>query len=84
MALHKVSETAQGDYIREHLYKVARYLAMMAEGLETDNADQIVNGLGGLQWQEQSLIIGVRRMMASAGFSENDVWIKSIMDYQKE
>ena len=80
---NKISGTSQEEYLYEHAVKATRALQEVLAGLATDNANRVVDGISALQWQERSLLVGCRRMMQQAGFSENDLGLRPLLDYKE-
>ena len=80
---YKISGTAQKDYLDEHAIKANIAIQEVLTGLATDNASQVIDGISSLQWQERSLLVGCRRMMQQAGFSENDLGLRPLLDYKE-
>jgi hypothetical protein len=82
--MYLVSKTSQTDYIGEHLDKAKNALSEIEEGLKSDNAVRVIDGLSALQWQERSLIVGVKRMMESLGITEEAAGVQPILEYKGE
>lgn len=79
-----LDKTSQVSYIAEHLYKAQTALDCMKTGLDLNNAMLVVDGLSSLQWQENSLVVGARRVMEQVGFNESDLGIRPLMNYRDE
>ena len=79
-----LDKTSQVSYIAEHLHKAQTALDCMKTGLDSNNAMLVVDGLSALQWQENSLVVGARRVMEEVGFDESDLGIRQLLDYRDE
>lgn len=82
MGPEKISSTAQRDYLYEKTIRAKRAILAMEEALNADDARKFVDNMGELQYQERPLIVGSKRLMKESGFTEKDLMMRPLVEYQ--
>jgi hypothetical protein len=83
MGSEKISSTPETDYLAEKLHGLKEAVLEMEKALKSDDARKFVDNFGQLQYKEKSLIVAVKRVMRICKFSEQDLMMQPIVEYQK-
>jgi len=79
----KISDSFEGSYLAGHLAGFESGFRTMEAALGDDDAKKFVDGLVQCQLHEYSLICGARKMMKRLDFTEEDICMRNIQNYEK-
>lgn len=70
-------------YIDEHLTKMEKHVKRMREALDAGNGQNLVDHFSAMQWEENSILAGCKQTMQRCNFTEKDMGIRGLSEYDR-